>query len=106
MTGNFLLELSQSSTGASEASDLFDVIFCEDGHICYNSDGSSCLIDQEALEQLNKMRLYVNKYLDKVNKKYRIALPHEDLISEITIQERKGEISFKRFLDSYINLYQ
>jgi len=101
---NFLLELSQTMTEAVEVDTLFDAIFCEDGHICYNNDGSNCLIDQIARAQLNKTRFYVNKYLDKVNKKYHIALPHKDLVSEITItiQEREGKNSFKRSLDAFI----
>jgi len=101
----FLLELSKTTDKATQIDSLFDTIFCEDGHICYNNDGSNCLIDQTALEQLNKTRLYVNKFLDKMNKVYHIVLPHKDLISEITItiQEREGKASFKKSLDTYIN---
>ena len=101
---NFVLELSNMTTKKLDVENMFDVVICEDGHLCYNKDGSNCLVDGASVEQLNKIMKFIDVHLNMANKKYDISLPHQDLISEvtITIQELEGRGSFKESLEDFI----
>lgn len=101
---NFLNELNAVVDNWEIINSLFEIVFCEDGHLCYKSDSSNCLIGKSELKQIQKVREYVNHQIKKPPYGYYLSYPEKDLLSEIiiTVQEKEGALSFKQHLDNYI----
>ena len=101
---NFLVELSLTTGEKERLNDLFEVIFCEDGHLYYNTVTKKCLVGIKALNQLKKVRTYVHRHYRKFVSKYSIDLSQKDLVGEIiiTIQAKEDKTIFGVILDKYI----
>ncbi len=99
---NFHKELPSPTDGFKE--DLFVKIFCEDGHICYKDNSPKVLVNNESLEQLKKIRRFIEKSISDNKYKEDFALPATDLVSEvtITIQGLKKPMLFSYQIENFI----
>lgn len=86
--------------------DLFDAIFCEDGHIFYESGKKTVLIDKLATEQLKIVKKYLDKHINKTKRRFNFYYP--DFLGEVTIilQEEENSLSFKNKLIDYITRHE
>lgn len=102
---NFISELSEATSEEVQEADLFKTIYCEDGHIYYDQGEPNINIDEASLDQLKKVRTFLNKQIKLKSTDYSINLPHAELISEvtITIQEDSNKMSFIDEVKNYIN---
>src|SRR3989304_10020188 len=76
----FLNEFKDVSGDQSDIGNLFDAIFCEDGHVCYKSDGSDCLVGNIELRQLQKVRSYIRQNVERPPDGYFLSYPEDHLM--------------------------
>lgn len=101
----FLNELKSVSSGRGEVENLFEAVFCEDGHVCYKSNGSDCLVGNIELWQLQKVRNYIRQNVEHPPDGYFLSYPENRLMGEITVvlQEKASALSFRQYLDDFIS---
>lgn len=94
---NFVKEIESSI-------DIFNSVFCEDGHICYCGRETKLLIAEEAQKQLEIIRRIINDLLISPNNKYGVSSPENHLVGEVVIvmQEAENRPSIAEYLESYI----
>lgn len=93
----FLSEVLLASNCQANINELFENVYCEDGHILYRRGVPISLISTQAQKQMDLMR----KYIESLNLTY----PSPELRGEvaIVIQEKENEDSVKTTLETFVS---
>lgn len=100
---NFIKELEENDKQTGWGN-LFNIVFCEDGHICYKNDRPKLLITKKDLEQIKIIKQYFKENIKEFENKYFVNCPSRKLIGQATlvIQEQNNCYLFKNILSNFI----